>query len=380
MDTVSLSATLFRYTPDLLFLTVALSMHALAWRRTSVRWARVALGVSAVWVFLSIVSNVHQVANALPPGDWLQWVRGTGQMYALCMIGILAIWMLLPRLEQRFAPERRQFLLAARSGIVAAPAVITGYGVLSGRTQFHVKEVDLSFPGLDKDLQGLRILQLSDIHMSPFLTEADLARVIDMANETKPHLAVLTGDLITGPHDPLEACIAQLARLRADHGVVGCHGNHEIFAKVEDKAQALAQRRGIRILRQEATPLRFGNAKMNVVGVDYQNFRNPYLPGMERLVEPGVMNVLLSHNPDVFPVAAAQGYDLTLAGHTHGGQVTFEILHQYANIARIFTPYVYGEYRKENRAIYVTRGIGTVGIPARVGAPPEITLIRLCAS
>ncbi|MGH9673268.1 MAG: metallophosphoesterase, partial [Bryobacteraceae bacterium] len=72
------------------------------------------------------------------------------------------------------------------------------------------------------------------------------------------------------------------------------------------------------------------------------------------------------------------GYDVTIAGHTHGGQVTVEILHQHVNVARFFTPYVYGLYRKGDTALYVTRGIGTVGVPLRVGAPPEIALLRLC--
>jgi predicted MPP superfamily phosphohydrolase len=89
------------------------------------------------------------------------------------------------------------------------------------------------------------------------------------------------------------------------------------------------------------------------------------------------LNILLSHNPDVFPVAARQGYHLTLAGHTHGGQVAVEILDQTINPARFFTPYVRGLYRLDHRAAYVTRGIGTIGIPARIGVPPEITLIRL---
>ena len=87
--------------------------------------------------------------------------------------------------------------------------------------------------------------------------------------------------------------------------------------------------------------------------------------------------MLLSHNPDVFPVAAEQGYHLTLAGHTHGGQVTVEILDQAINPARFFTPYVRGHYQLGEAAAYVTRGIGTIGIPARIGEPPEITLIRL---
>jgi predicted MPP superfamily phosphohydrolase len=87
--------------------------------------------------------------------------------------------------------------------------------------------------------------------------------------------------------------------------------------------------------------------------------------------------MMLSHSPDVFPKAAAQGWDLTLSGHTHGGQVTIEIVEQNVNVARFFTPYVAGEYHLGNASCYVTRGIGTVGIPARLGVPPEITLLKL---
>jgi len=82
----------------------------------------------------------------------------------------------------------------------------------------------------------------------------------------------------------------------------------------------------------------------------------------------------------VFPVAARQGYQLTLSGHTHGGQLALELFDQHLCAARFITPYTYGVYREGSAAIYVTRGIGTVGIPARVGAPPEVALIRLCAT
>jgi len=106
-----------------------------------------------------------------------------------------------------------------------------------------------------------------------------------------------------------------------------------------------------------------------------------YLRGAERMIAPGSLNFLLSHNPDVFPIAAAQGYDLTVAGHTHGGQVNIEILTRDINPAQFFTPYVYGLYQRSeggrNAAAYVCRGIGTIGIPARVGAPPEIAVLRL---
>ena len=140
-----------------------------------------------------------------------------------------------------------------------------------------------------------------------------------------------------------------------------------------------AARVGIPFLRGRAQSLRFGAAVLNLAGVDYQRKSDTagYLRGAERLVKPGARNVLLSHNPDVFPVAARQGYNLMLAGHTHGGQVTVEILDQSINPARFFTPYVYGLYRSETAAAYVTRGIGTIGLPTRIGAPPEISVLRL---
>ena len=132
---------------------------------------------------------------------------------------------------------------------------------------------------------------------------------------------------------------------------------------------------------------RFGAAALNVAGVDYERMsatHSGYLRGAERMVVPGVLNMLLSHNPDVFPTAAAQGYDLTVSGHTHGGQVNIEVLSQDINPARFITPYVYGSYEWSGNgrrgAAYVSRGIGTIGIPARVGAPPEISVLRLRSS
>jgi hypothetical protein len=97
----------------------------------------------------------------------------------------------------------------------------------------------------------------------------------------------------------------------------------------------------------------------------------------EELVRPGVANLLLSHNPDVFPIAVKKGFEAVLSGHTHGGQVTVEYLNQALNIARFNTPYVAGLYRIDGRSCYVTAGIGTIALPVRLGAPPEITVARL---
>jgi hypothetical protein len=243
-----------------------------------------------------------------------------------------------------------------------------------------MREQKIEIPGLAEDLEGLRIVQLTDIHLGPFLSEKELAQAVAMANETYAHLALVTGDMISFHRDPLDACLKQLAGLRAEAGIFGCLGNHEIYAGVEDYATEQGARLGIHYLRSEAVRLKFGGAIMNLAGVDYQQFRRPYLRGAQKMVEPGVLNVLLSHNSDVFPVAARQGYDLTISGHTHGGQVRVEILREDLNIARFFTRYVDGLYREDGRSIFVSRGIGTIGLPARLGAPPEVALLRLCRS
>ena len=136
----------------------------------------------------------------------------------------------------------------------------------------------------------------------------------------------------------------------------------------------------MRFLRSAAAPLRFGNAVFNLAGVDYQQSRRRYLVGTEKLLVPGALNVLLSHNPDVFPVAARQGYDLTISGHTHGGQIRVELLSEDLNPGRFYTPYVDGVYRRGPASIFVSRGIGTIALPVRLGAPPEVSLLRLCPS
>jgi predicted MPP superfamily phosphohydrolase len=277
------------------------------------------------------------------------------------------------------SPARRTLIRATGVALMAAPFALTGYGAFIGRTAIRVRETDLPIPDLHPDLEGLRIGQISDLHVSPFLSVREAARAIDMTNELKPQLIAFTGDLISEPGDPLDEAIRELVRLRADAGVLGCLGNHERYARCENYLVKEAGRRGIEFLRGGARQLRFGDAILNVAGVDYQTIgrKNEYLRGAEKLVVPGVANLLLSHNPDVFPVAVRQGYDAMLGGHTHGGQVTVEILIQGLNIARFFTPYVAGLYRLAGKSCYVNVGVGTIGMPVRLGVPPEITLLRL---
>ena len=343
---------------------------------------------SLIFVWTGIVSQLPKLANMLPYSGLQIWIRGLAIAYGItvCMLFLVALGgRLLGRLmpaREDVNPMRRKVLKAGANAVLATPLAITAFGIIVERQRFVLKEIEIGIPNLPKDLQGLKLVQLTDLHVSPFLTAGELSRAVDMANEAKASIALVTGDLITGPGDPLDDCIRELSRLRADAGIFGCLGNHEIYAGSEAYTTRQAARFGMRFLRREAQALRFGNALLNLAGVDYQRFGEIYIPGAEQLLstDPQTVNILLSHNPDVFPVAANQGWDLTLAGHTHGGQVTFELLSRQLNIARFFTPYVQGHYELGGKSVFVSRGLGTVGVPARIGAPPEVVLIKLCAT
>ncbi len=345
-------------------------------------WMRyVVLAVAACSGFALAIGFLlrFERVNRLVPMAAFSWVQGIVMTWAALSLAWLAALgfsrLVLPANAQH-STARRNFLRVARGALFAAPAVVV---MFVQRLRIGLREQEIALPGLPADLDGLKIVQLTDIHLSAFLSVVELERAVAIANETRAHIALVTGDLISFKGDPLDDCLNRLKALRADAGVFGCLGNHELYTDTEGYVTRQGARFGMRILRQENHGLQFGAARLNLAGVDYQrkSRSGTYLAGGEKLIEPGAFNVLLSHNPDVFPVAAKQGYQLSIAGHTHGGQVRVEILRADLNIARFFTPYVDGLYRQDDAAIFVSRGIGTIALPARLGAPPEVALLRL---
>jgi predicted MPP superfamily phosphohydrolase len=380
--------------PDLLAVSfVILVQSACAWLvlRESAAWgwkgARAAIlsvwTVSAAVLVLAFLLDFSRVEKLFP--EWvLGWGRGLAVLWAFLSVLLCASYALGWALERAAGrgsqPDsaRRRFLGAVRVAILGVPAAAVGYGTFVLRHRLTMREQDIRIPGLPADLEGLKIAQLTDIHMGPFLGVHELDRAVAMANETHPHVTLVTGDLITMHGDPLDDCLRSLTRLKADAGIYGCMGNHEIYAGSEEYTQSEGARLGMTFLRRQSQVLRFGAARLNLAGMDYQRLGKHYLQGAEALLVPGAFNVLLQHNPDVFPVAAAKGFPLTIAGHTHGGQVRVEILGADLNISRFYTPYVDGLYQKDGSSIFVSRGIGTIALPTRLGSPPEVALIKLC--
>jgi len=290
--------------------------------------------------------------------------------------------------------DRRDFFRYAARFAAAVPIVAAVYGYAAERFDYRIRRVDIPVAHLPPALDGLTIAQLSDIHIGDFMPRAEVRRGVDMANSLKADLAVITGDFLTGHNDPLADCIAELSRLRAPLGVWGCNGNHEIYAEAEDEAQRLFALHGMKLLRQESATLEWHGANVNLIGVDYQRDhmvrgpKPPMLAGIEPLIRRDMPNILLSHNPNSFNKAAELGIELSLAGHTHGGQVKVEILDEEVNPARFITPFIAGLYQLPMRSadgsqsaskasLYVNRGLGTIGLPARLGVDPEISLLTL---
>lgn len=359
-----------RFLPDLVVIVLALAVGPSLSRMLPGRFKwplRAGTGLLAAGVLITLLQAAEIVA-----GFRLLLVGGLAFAWALLILAACVAGICLRPIPM--APERRQLLTTAA---LAAPAAVLGYGMVIGRRQFHLQEVDMPIPGLPADLDGLRIAQLSDIHLSPFLSRADLQWCVAMANETRPHLAAVTGDLITGVRDSIDDCLEDLRHLRADAGVFGCNGNHERYVGGEAYTAERAARLGMQFLRAKQTTLRFGSAVMNLAGVDHFEDRWSYAVESEGLIRPGQFNLLLNHNPGAFPHIAKQGWDLTLAGHLHGGQINLELAGAHLNPVELTWPYVYGPYREQRSAMYVNRGIGTIGMPLRLGAPPEVALIRL---
>lgn len=263
------------------------------------------LVTGAVGLFLIGISELvtmnleaHGLAHSLPSALHLAsavYVAGSFGAYGACLT-----WLLVRRwtpvasrlTESSSGISRRAFLDRTAQTAMAAPFVVAGYGTFIGRDDFEVRETELAIAGLPKDLDGLRMAQVSDIHYGPYLGRKDLERIVAMANELRPHVAFLTGDFITRQGDPLGECLDILSNLKADSGLWGCLGNHEDFAKCGARTKRYAARKGIEILRQESKDLRFGDASINLVGVDYQWTSREYLPRAENLVRPDAFNLL----------------------------------------------------------------------------------------
>jgi predicted MPP superfamily phosphohydrolase len=258
--------------------------------------------------------------------------------------------------------------------VTGAAAAITVYGLIAARC-IGVTELAAPMPHLPAALQGLRIAQISDVHLGLIVRGARLENIVQRVNDLHPDLIVITGDLVDAEALHMEEMIPPLRRLQSRYGLFAVTGNHEFFAGV-DRAQAFIERGGVTMLRNRWVEVAGGLQLIGRDDVVAERITGRPVPSLEvitRDLDRTKPAILLYHTPvTTLAELKSLGIALQLSGHTHKGQLwPFNFI-----VKQIFrTPY--GLFMDGMTTIYVSRGTGTWGPPMRVLAPPEITLITL---
>jgi predicted MPP superfamily phosphohydrolase len=261
--------------------------------------------------------------------------------------------------------------------VPALAALVTLWGFVNARRRARVVKVDVPIAGLPPALQGFTIAQISDIHVGPTIKAPYLRAIVDKVNQLDADMVAVTGDLIDGSVRELGAHVAPLAELRSRHGTFFVTGNHEYYSGAHAWIAEL-RRLGIRVLLNEHTVLQHGTAPLVVAGVaDYTaHLFDPSHRSDPQLALAGapanVTRVLLAHQPRSAEAAERAGFQLQISGHTHGGQ-----FFPWNLFVPLQQPFTAGLHRLRSLWVYVSRGTGYWGPPKRLGAPSEITQLRL---
>jgi predicted MPP superfamily phosphohydrolase len=334
-------------------------------------WAAVAawaglllLGLAPLGLLLSMRAAPNR------PATGIRWVGFTAMgLSSLLIVFVLAADLLLVRV---WGIDGRQL-----SAVILGGAVLVTAAGAWGARRPRVVRVTVPIVGLPQDLEGFRIVQLSDLHVGATIKGPFVRSVVDTANRLDADVVALTGDVADGLVAPLREEVAPLADLRARYGKFFVSGNHDYYW---DPAgwHGEIERLGFGVLTNSHRLLERGQGRLLLAGVT-DSSTGHRVPGHASSPVAALagapeshVKVLLAHQPTSAFAAHAAGFDLQLSGHTHGGQYfPFNLL------VRLFQPFVAGLHRLERMWLYVSRGTGYWGPPLRLGAPSEITQIEL---
>lgn len=277
-------------------------------------------------------------------------------------------------------PERR--LTISRMFAVGAALLgggVSGVGLVSALSPVAVKRVRVAIDRLEKSASGMRIVQLTDVHVGPTIGKSFIEDVVTRVNALDPDVIAITGDLVDGSVEELAEHVAPLAMLKAKHGVYFVTGNHEYYSGADEWIAHLTKL-GVRVLRNERVRIG-GEDGFDLAGIDDYSSRGlvkGHGSDLARALEGRDLDracVLLAHQPRGIELADKLGVDLQLSGHTHGGQ-----MFPWNFAVRLQQPFVAGLHKLERVQIYVSKGTGYWGPPMRVGAPAEITEIEIVSA
>lgn len=290
---------------------------------------------------------------------------------------------------------RIRFLSQLGLALAAIPFASVLYGLTRGWRNFNVTQVPVKAPKLPMAFDGLRIVQISDMHLGSFSTDTDVVgHGIDLINAQQPDLILFTGDLVNNFAEEVEPWLDTVAKLHAPLGKFSILGNHDYgdyssWPSAAEKAANLERLKahhrtmGFRLLLDEHVPITKNGEHFTLIGVQNWGTRFQQYGNLGKAIagtDPAQFRLLMSHDPTHWDAQVrATGIDLMLAGHTHGAQFGITINgHTYSPAQWIYEEWA-GLYRKGDAQLYVNRGFGFLGFPGRVGMPPEITVITLAS-
>jgi len=283
---------------------------------------------------------------------------------------LLALWLLRGSkkwIAPSFFADRRRIMVTAMAIIPAT------YGLRQGVAVPVIRQKEVRLPGLPKELDGLTLVQISDLHVSPLFQESWVRAMVDKVNAMEPDIICLTGDVVDGTPEYRAASVAPLKELRARYGVFGCTGNHEYYSDYAGWMQTFPTL-NITMLQNSHTVLTIHGKELVLGGVPDIAAEKFFLPGPDVAralagAPDGALRILMDHRPGNAFRNARAGVDLQLSGHTHGGQ----ILGMNLLVAQANSGFVYGWYQVDTMLMYVNSGAGLwAGFPVRLGVPSEV--------
>jgi uncharacterized protein len=342
--------------------------HGVAWLSLSVPGLLVLLNAPMVFevVRRKRKARLPRALSAALQMPWTVWWLGS-VFYAL----LLLFWGIGALIGRLFGVDAQMPLWLALS-----PFALSLYGTLFGAHVLRRESVQVPVAGLPPGWHGARIVQLSDLHSGRHVSAQRLQRIARRAARLRPDLLVVTGDIVHNSAAFARQAAEAIASIPAAKGRYAILGNHDFWAGADAIDRELTAA-GIEVLRNRGIALERGGDRIWLCGVDDPWSGRCDLCAALRGRPEGAATVLLSHQPNTWPLAQKAGVHLQLSGHTHGGQVAMLWLHRSLSLARLITPFVAGLYRAGTSFLYVNRGAGSVMPVFRIGARPEVTELTL---
>jgi len=337
----------------------------------------------ASWLLMPMALLARRIRRQ-PLSDRLAWtgLLLMGLFSSLFVLTLLrdALWLPL-WLASFWWPLPGWLAPASAAAVPALAALLTLWGLVNARRTAQVVRVDVPIASLPPALHGFSIAQISDVHVGATIKHGYLQAIVERINALGADMVAVTGDLVDGTVQELAHHLAPLAQLNSRHGTFFVTGNHEYYSGAHAWVDEL-RRLGLRVLMNEHVLLQHGDAALALAGVadfsahhfDPSHRSDPHA-AIAGVPDHAGVRVLLAHQPRSAAVAAQAGFHLQLSGHTHGGQFL-----PWTWFVRLQQPFTAGLNRWQDLWVYTSRGTGYWGPPKRLGAPSEITHLRLVAA